>query len=365
MNLKNKIKEIYEVITFEDPSEDLRKADIRVKTIISFLCGLISVIMTVMNIIKSNVLMAVSTSVLSICFFLASYIFIRRRPAAASNLMVFAAAVMFSAYAATGENDGFAILWTLLVPLMTMAWIGFLRGFLLSLYFQVFLIIMFYTPMREYVSQHYTDTFMLRYPVLYFAGFTMMSIIVYQKIFFQKQATESAHTDAMTGLGNRLSYNEKVKALTTYGEVTEVNLFIFDVNQLKYVNDNIGHDAGDELIRGAASCIVGSFRDAWVTARVGGDEFYMLLIGHRDCEADRRRFYEAVSSWKGSMAPSLSVSCGFATALVRDIADMSELVKTADKEMYAEKAMYYRKNGIDRRKSAADHAHDSPMSTLS
>lgn len=90
-----------------------------------------------------------------------------------------------------------------------------------------------------------------------------------------------ARTDALTGCSNKHSYNEleqlineRIKAK----EAMEFAIVVFDVNGLKYINDNFGHDAGDKLLIKAKNNISSVFKNS-VLYRVGGDEFVLILEG--------------------------------------------------------------------------------------
>ncbi len=91
-------------------------------------------------------------------------------------------AVIFSWYAIVGGNDGFAILWILLVPSVSLLAFGFREGIVLSAYFALFLAILFYTPLQQIVQYDYGETFRFRFPILYVvnmltsaAGFRIVS----------------------------------------------------------------------------------------------------------------------------------------------------------------------------------------------
>ena len=94
-------------------------------------------------------------------------------------------------------------------------------------------------------------------------------------------ATEMANTDALTGIKNRLAYenaeehmNEEIKA----GTISPFSIGIFDINNLKKTNDKYGHEAGDALICEAAKLICNTFTHSPVY-RIGGDEFATILLG--------------------------------------------------------------------------------------
>lgn len=120
---------------------------------------------------------------------------------------------------------------------------------------------------------------------------------------------------------------------------------------LKVANDNCGHDVGDELISGAADCLKKSFSDAEIVARVGGDEFYAVVVGDIKVAERLNNFSTIVNNWSGKKIASLSISCGYATRTKNEPLVMHELEKNADMKMYKNKEDYYKSLGNDRRKT--------------
>ncbi len=158
--------------------------------------------------------------------------------------------------------------------------------------------------------------------------------------------------DEMTGLYNRRAYDEAIGFYESNTENMRGLFFISaDVNGLKGVNDNIGHAGGDEIIKAAANCLRGAFSKVGRVYRTGGDEFIVLASNdERLVNEAKADFDEMVSSWKGELVDSLSVS--YACVSCDDYADLSihEIEKIADKEMYKVKSQYYIDNNIDRRR---------------
>lgn len=160
-------------------------------------------------------------------------------------------------------------------------------------------------------------------------------------------------TDEMTGFLNRRAYEEELDFYRN-NEIEDNLLFVsIDINRLKYVNDNFGHAAGDELIRGA-SAVVKTIRENFDAKakifRIGGDEF--VAIGHMAPEnfkdvADS--FNKIISQWKGKKVDELSLSCGVVFRSRCKNLTIDEMAKLADKLMYQAKSNYYRNEGLDRR----------------
>lgn len=162
----------------------------------------------------------------------------------------------------------------------------------------------------------------------------------------QKQHIEIMR-DALSGAFSRHAYS---KALKEYDEMERLPedfaTVIVDINGLKSVNDLVGHDAGDELIVGAARCIGKVVGDAGKCYRTGGDEFVILGRMTRErADAILAGFEHESKLWVGDAVRELSLSAGYALARDHEGLTASELIKEADQAMYAAKAEYYRNQG--------------------
>ena len=144
-----------------------------------------------------------------------------------------------------------------------------------------------------------------------------------------------------------------------YSENTLDDNFVYasiDVNGLKVVNDDIGHAAGDELLKGAADCMKKAFDKYGKVYRTGGDEFVCILFAGekqlKDIEAELDRI---TANWTGELVSSLSLSVGYVTKREFKEDNILEMAKIADKKMYKAKSAYYARKGVDRRGQAAAH----------
>ena len=166
------------------------------------------------------------------------------------------------------------------------------------------------------------------------------------------QVKELAYTDELTKLTNRRYFYEELKAIEDKELSPDTTIVFFDVNRLKYVNDNLGHDAGDELLVGAADCIRTAFSDnaTSVISRMGGDEFIAMFIASK-AELERRleKFGKITADWKGTLVEEMAVSVGCAALRDYPDADINGLCRIADDNMYVAKKEYYTSAGIDRR----------------
>lgn len=353
MNHKGFFKEFWDIVSYKDTSQVAVKQDIILKTITCIILAFVSGTLTLLNINKHFSFMTITTIILTVGMLVSAVLCAKfKRTDIASVLVAILGIVIFTDYAASGANEGFAILWITIVPLICMLWMGVRLGFLVSLYFQILLVVLFYTGFRESMSAHYTDIFMTRFPLLYMGTFLVSSWIFYQKQKNQMNSDNFGRKDPLTQIDNRLGFNLKIDSLFGDGEIFDLHIIVFDINRLKYINDEFGHKAGDEIIMSATDIISTVFPSHTIFARVGGDEFYMVVINEKlDFEGKKKQLNEMTKNWKGSVAPFLSISCGYAHADVATKDMFESLLQLADRKMYADKSEYYKENLIDRRRS--------------
>lgn len=175
-----------------------------------------------------------------------------------------------------------------------------------------------------------------------------------QQIDAQKKREESliktANRDELTGLYNRHAFEEELRRLTADGIKDDLIYISMDVNGLKTVNDTLGHDAGDELLRGAADCMINIFKKYGYVYRTGGDEFQALIYAEPSSLKDIRQDFELeVDAWTGKLVEELKISCGYVCRNEAIDSSITEMGKLADKQMYKAKAAYYSANGKNRR----------------
>lgn len=143
---------------------------------------------------------------------------------------------------------------------------------------------------------------------------------------------DSTH-DTLTGLYNRAFFDEELERFA-HSRMFPLSIVMADVNGLKTVNDALGHDAGDKLIQLAARIILRAFRSEDIVARIGGDEFAVLLP-----EAGERIAEEAVLRIKNSpefISGKISIAFGIASA--EDKEQLAAAMKLSDERMYDDKS---------------------------
>ena len=171
-----------------------------------------------------------------------------------------------------------------------------------------------------------------------------MNIYVFgsRDINSRKQAEEnlkhlSIH-DSLTGLHNRLLFEEELRRFST-GRFDPVGIVMCDLDGLKLVNDNLGHNVGDRQLMMAAYLLKEQFRASDIVARIGGDEFAVLLP---NCSSEMineicGRLKKAVmNSYISDTKIPLMMSVGYVSGKCKD-SSINELLKEADMNMYKEK----------------------------
>jgi diguanylate cyclase (GGDEF)-like protein len=150
-----------------------------------------------------------------------------------------------------------------------------------------------------------------------------------------------AESDALTGIMNRRGFERELKRAASYVQRYGGNaaLVYLDLDGFKPVNDRFGHAAGDAVLAAVAATLVTSVRASDTVARIGGDEFAVLLwnLSPQDArnksQALERSIADTTVRW-GARRITVGATAGVAEFLDRDIAG---LVARADAAMYARK----------------------------
>jgi diguanylate cyclase (GGDEF)-like protein/PAS domain S-box-containing protein len=155
----------------------------------------------------------------------------------------------------------------------------------------------------------------------------------------ERQISYQATHDGLTGLLNRTAFLTELAA--SLGAGHQLALIFLDLNGFKAINDQHGHDRGDEILRVIGGRLAGELRSGDAAARFGGDEFVLLahdLDGVTSAEAYLHRIMALFSDpvrCRGGEAHAVGVSVGIAHSAEED--DPDSLVRRADRAMYEAK----------------------------
>ena len=113
----------------------------------------------------------------------------------------------------------------------------------------------------------------------------------------------------------------------------------FDIDNLKPINDNYGHNIGDQVIQRFAAHLTKAFDSTGIIARFGGDEFVVMLIDETNDEVDAKLNLLKVSVEQDGLSPQLCYSSGYVSESIAsgDNKSLESLIGAADKKMYQNK----------------------------
>jgi len=126
------------------------------------------------------------------------------------------------------------------------------------------------------------------------------------------ELAQAAYTDALTGVANRRAFDDALEAAVAFAARTRrsLSLLYIDVDSFKQLNDSRGHDEGDRALQRVAQALTSAVRGTDTVARIGGDEFAVILLG---CDAgDAERFAQRLFN-EIAKETIPSISAGVAT----------------------------------------------------
>ncbi len=154
-------------------------------------------------------------------------------------------------------------------------------------------------------------------------------------------AIQLATSDTLTHLRNRRGFMLVARQVLNFAKRAgkPACLVFVDLDGMKQINDQLGHDEGDRALIHTANLLSSSFRDSDITARLAGDEFCVLFSGSSALEARQAvdRLMAAVEEHNRESSPAISLSIGLADWDPESDETLDELMKRADREMYVHK----------------------------
>ncbi len=171
------------------------------------------------------------------------------------------------------------------------------------------------------------------------SGFRGVARDVTERVQFEAQLKNLSMYDQLTGLYNRAYFEEELNRLENSREYP-ITIIAADLDNLKFVNDTLGHSAGDRMLKAAAEVLKGSLRSSDFLARAGGDEFVAILprTDQKDAAAILKRIKNNLEQYNQEHPiKPIGLSLGVATASDASLT-LEELYKQSDDLMYRDKA---------------------------
>ena len=189
------------------------------------------------------------------------------------------------------------------------------------------------------VDNPHGESFDYTQNMLQIVGHFIVSCLKRRNLLLELQ--EMSYHDQLTGLGNRFAVD---KFLDEYSHENGLSVVYCDITGLKRVNDSEGHKAGDSLILRAVDSLKAVFGN-YRLFRIGGDELLVLCPGINEEELTQK----ASELRKVALDNHVVLAVGAVWQGTADV-DIDKLLTEAERLMYEDKAAYYQKVGLDRRK---------------
>jgi len=190
---------------------------------------------------------------------------------------------------------------------------------------------------RSYGDHYFLTTVK---PILDEQGQVEYAICISKEITDRKRVEQElqflSNHDILTRLYNRNFFDAEISRLQL-SRLFPIGIVIVDMNNLKATNDRFGHAAGDDLIRQVATALRNSFRAGDVIARIGGDEFAIILVqtSEEGMQSAVERLQANIRNHNNDL---LSIAVGM--SLGKDGSYLPEIIRQADDRMYEDKAKY-------------------------
>lgn len=159
-------------------------------------------------------------------------------------------------------------------------------------------------------------------------------------IVLRESLQRLALVDELTGLPNRRAFMSGATRIAGRARRSKeaVVVAMFDVDRFKSINDQLGHDEGDRVLRRLAEIATATFRQEDLVGRLGGEEFGILLVGAEDGVRKRLEFLrETIERASILRDRAVTVSIGYAVGSPGDPQPLDVLLKAADTALYAAK----------------------------
>jgi len=352
-----RLKKVFRVIfgAKYDTAES-KKDNLIVKIVVSAALFAVSLALTIINIITKQTFMMYTTIGLAAVFALCILLLVFFKATKITEVLTAVAiCFIFSYYAISGENEGFAILWIVIVPAVASLFLSYKTFLAVAIYFLVFIITIFYTPVKGMIvhTEHYTEQFQIRFPFLYGASFILSIILSTQAIYYSTISHKNSLFDFLTNLKNRRFCNDYLETLGDEKLSPNLTIVSFDLNNLKTINDVFGHAEGDKAIISSAKILNKVFSPKTDKIyRMGGDEFLVFFDDDENVIHNLINEVNKECSKVKIKIETLSLSIGYVKAREYVTADISKLMKISENNMYKNKEEFYKKNNIDRRRKS-------------
>ncbi len=312
--------------------------------------GIVSAFMTIVNIITQKRLLMFATLIFAIACLFNVLLFGKSKFTKQPVRILFLVEILIlcTFFCVSGTPEGFSALWFCFLPAFGFFLFGRRRGSLLSGIGLLIIIFLFWFPSgKALLHYRYTDSFMLRFPMIYVAyclmGFfveTIRAETQQQLVKAEKEYQYLYKHDALTGLFNRYGFNEQLDSAFANTAQNRISLMIIDIDRFKQVNDTYGHRVGDVVLCKLAKILKEQIGNLGEISRWGGEEFTVFLDGYYDAPAiaeNIRDTMEKIEFTENGITFQVTISIGVCTARSKKNISIAKLVTKADNCLYQAK----------------------------
>lgn len=196
----------------------------------------------------------------------------------------------------------------------------------------------------EFDAQHQYDTFRsLRIMTPIIGGVFALVAIIFAVYLFRRISNpfyrDFANTDYLTGIQNRNAFELYMRNLQAKETYHNFGFISIDLNNLKMINDTLGHQAGDKYIRNCVDLLKKFESEECILYRIGGDEFAFIVINTNLQKITdlRKNIIKSVNLHNLSAEMQISIAVGEAVFEAKIDEDLSDTLKRADQDMYDNK----------------------------
>lgn len=311
--------------------------------------SIVSLVMTIVNIITSKNTLMLATLVFSIVSMIGVLLAYLKRinVAISSTLMVAVTYVLFIYFIISGNPEGFSVIWICLLPSLSLFLFGKKKGSIVCLCMFIIIIFFFYSNLgRSLLNFDYTTSFKLRFPIL-FTSFYCVSLITeivrfrtHQKMIeTRKQFQFLSNHDSLTNLYNRKGFNDMIEKTLKNCHNDGLTLSIIDIDHFKEVNDTYGHIIGDKVLIDLSNVMRDCVGYKGDVCRWGGEEFAVLTYKEEsiDFPEELRKIIEEKIFDEDGNDINITISVGFVKVNANARIEAEELLKAADACLYSAK----------------------------
>jgi len=316
----------------------------------NIIMGSVSALMTVVNIFTAKWMLMFATLIFALACLLNLFLFRRGGTCRKASMFLFLTEgiCLCGFFCVSGTPEGFSALWTCFIPSFALTLMGRKRGSIYAGLTFLMVAFLFWTPPgRGLLQYQYTDSFMLRFPMIYAAFYAMALFLESTRFETQRHLLEAERRyqhlykhDALTGIYNRYGFNERMDEVFSNPPAGEIAFMLLDLDLFKQINDTYGHDMGDVVLCSAAELICRLAGKEAVACRWGGEEFTVLMWDGRDpielAERMRGEMERNVVHGDGAEI-RVTVSIGVCIVSNPKAAAIAQVVKRADECLYEAK----------------------------